>query len=235
MDAVSVVKYDKVKNNKKVFVNLETNNQIEINQESDLSLIEKAKHGDVEAYKTIVLRYQSKAYSIAKNVIKNPSDAEDIVQEAFIKAYRNLAGFRGDSSFYTWFYRIIFNLAIDLSRKKYRHVETGVGDSFELSKLKNNSTLNDNFQSKMEGPEEIVYRSELQEQINKALNELSAEHRTMIVLREVDGFSYNEISEIAGCSLGTVMSRLHHARKKLQQALLKRDVYQKTNLVNLKR
>lgn len=234
MFTTSVVKYFDFKNSKKVLnKKLETNSSNVAVEENDSVLIEKAKLGDVEAYKIIVLRYQAKAYSIAKNVIKNPSDAEDIVQEAFIKAYRNLSGFRGDSSFYTWFYRITFNLAIDFSRKRYRHVETGVGDSVELSKLKYSSTQNNIFQTKLENPEEIVYRSELQQQINSSLNELSAEHRAIIMLREVDGLSYNEISGIVGCSLGTVMSRLHHARKKLQQVLLQKDIYQKSNVVNL--
>ncbi len=102
------------------------------NVDPDLAYVESAKNGNVNAFRELVEKYQQRAFSIALGVVKNEADAEDIAQEAFVKAHRNLPSFRGDSSFYTWFYRIVFNLAIDLSRKKYRHTETSIPEEKDI-------------------------------------------------------------------------------------------------------
>jgi len=186
----------------------------------DRVLVERARGGELDAYRQLVEKYQSRAHSIALGVIGNKEDAEDIVQDAFLKAYRNLSSFRGQSSFYTWFYRIVFNLAIDLSRKRYRRSETSLGDDGTLDALNLHSAEDTgNLLGHVPTPDQVLHRQNIAVNIRRALDGLSSEHRAVIVLREVEGLSYSEISEVVGCSKGTVMSRLHHARKRLQRAL----------------
>jgi len=185
----------------------------------DAALVTRAVEGDLPAFRQLVERYQRRILSVALGIMGNRDDAEDVVQESFLKAFRNLHSFRRESSFYTWLYRIVYNLAIDEKRKRYRHVENSIGDekileaSAELATHRAGSVIRP--------PDADLERSQLQSQLKVALESLSAEHRTVILLREVDGLSYSEISEAVGCSKGTVMSRLHHARKKLQRYLKK--------------
>ena len=186
----------------------------------DRPLVERSRNGDLEAFRQLVERYQNRAHSIALGVVGSREDAEDIVQEAFLKAFRNLGSFRGQSSFYTWFYRIVFNLAIDLSRKRYRRSESNVGDHSSMDALTHHSTGDaSDFLGTVPNPDQAMQRTDIGKGIRKALDGLSAEHRAVIILREIDGLSYSEISDVVGCSKGTVMSRLHHARKRLQGAL----------------
>ena len=187
---------------------------------ADGPLVDRARAGDLQAFRELVERYQNRALSIAIGVVGSREDAEDVVQEAFLKAYRNLGSFRGQSSFYTWLYRIVFNLAIDLSRKRYRRSETNVGDHSSMDVLSHHSSGDvSDFLGSVPDPDQAMQRTELGQSIARALDSLSAEHRAVIVLREIDGLSYSEISDVVGCSKGTVMSRLHHARKRLQRAL----------------
>lgn len=186
----------------------------------------QAKAGDVAAFRRLVEQYQQRVLTIALGVLGNHEDAQDVAQEAFLKAYRHLPLFRGDSSFYTWLYRIVFNLAVDFSRRRYRHVENSVGDMATVenalgvsTKASRGRSESSGFLSSTPSPEDQVERQELRRSISKAMVDLSPEHRTVIVLREIEGLSYAEISHIVGCSKGTVMSRLHHARKRLQKAL----------------
>ncbi len=186
---------------------------------NDLDLVQRAQQGDTEAYRYLVERYQSKAFSVALGVIGNKNDAEDIVQEAFLKAYKNLGRFKGKSSFYTWLYRIVTNLAIDYSRKKYRKTEVSVGQmvSSDCDSKDLLDTLNSLFGEDLrDNPERYIVRDEIRTGLNRAMEKLSPEHKAVVYLREVDGLSYEEISDIVGCSKGTVMSRLHHARKNLK-------------------
>jgi RNA polymerase sigma-70 factor (ECF subfamily) len=187
----------------------------------DKSLVSGAQNGDSHAYQELVERYQKRALSVAIGLCGNPQDAEDLVQEAFLKAYKNLNSFRGTSSFYTWLYRIVYNLAIDLSRKAYRKSEFSSDDISTADAISRNSgNLSDAYIGKVSDPEQYLRSQEIRQSFSKALAELSEEHRIVIVLREIDGLSYTEISDVIGCSKGTVMSRLHHARKKLQAALI---------------
>ncbi len=189
-------------------------------EDVDAHLVELARQGDKTAYRKLVERYQQRVVSVALGVTGNYQDAEDIAQEAFIKAYRNLPTFRGQSSFYTWLYRIVLNLGIDLSRKAYRRNEQSFEDL--TTRNANGSPSNDlpgDIRGATEAPDEQFRRGEMRQHFSDALAQLSPQHRAAIVLREVDGLSYDEISRVAGCSKGTVMSRLHHARKKLQQVL----------------
>lgn len=190
------------------------------------ALLERAQAGDLAAYGELVRRYQSRVVTVAYGILRNREDAEDVVQEGFLKAYRNLNNFRGQSSFYTWLYRIVFNLSIDLSRKKYRRTEVNSGDSLQVdAHLARNATerggsgTGDVIIGRMAGPDEELSRGELRGKINQAMESLSDDHRSVIMLREVDGLSYAEIADVVGCTKGTVMSRLHHARRRLQKIL----------------
>lgn len=187
---------------------------------SDHSLVKRAKKGDKDAYRELVERYQQRVLSVALGVIGNPHDAEDIVQDGFLKAYKNLDSFKGNSSFYTWLYRIVFNLSIDLSRKAYRKNEYSSDDSSKMDALSYSTGAKaDLYMGKIAAPDKEFESSQIREGFRAALAELTEEHRAVVVLREIDGLSYAEISEVLGCSKGTVMSRLHHARKKLQSSL----------------
>lgn len=190
-------------------------------REEDLLLVERARSGDADAFRDLFERYHRRAYSLALGVVKHPDDALDVVQDAFIKAHRHLASFEGNSSFYTWLYRIVMNLAIDHIRrqKRARHVdyadalansegEAAAGDAALLPRI-----LGQN-------PSKSLMRKEIREQISEALAALSENHRAVLVLREVEGLSYEEMAEVMGCSKGTIMSRLFHARKNMQRHLL---------------
>jgi RNA polymerase sigma-70 factor (ECF subfamily) len=187
-------------------------------EESDFNLVKRIRNGDKEAYRSLVERYQRKVFSIAFGMVHNREDALDLSQDAFLKAYHNLDRFEGSSSFYTWLYRITVNVCIDHIRRTgkriqvdyddrvARNVEVDGEDSFFPSPLGIN-------------PSKVYGRKELLEQIDRALEELSPIHKEAIILREVHGLSYKEMAEVMEVSKGTVMSRLHHARKNLQAKL----------------
>lgn len=186
----------------------------------DGDLVERACSGDLDAYRELVERYQQRVQAVAMGIMGNFSDAEDVTQEAFVKAFRNLRSFRRQSSFYTWIYRITYNLAIDEKRKRFRHCETSTDDNEAIDRgMQRASQENTLHVVKESSPDEYLRGLELKGQVDQAMQELSHEHRAVIILREVEGLSYSEISDVVGCSKGTVMSRLHHARKRLQQAL----------------
>ena len=186
----------------------------------DHGLVERAREGDARAFQELVSRYQNRAFSVALGVVGRREDAEDVVQEAFLKAYRNLGSFRGQSSFYTWLYRIVFNLAIDLSRRRYRHAESSIGDNATMDAVAQHKPEDaGDLIGGIRGPEEEINRVALGKRLAEAIDGLSPNHRAVIILREVEGLSYQEISDVVGCSKGTVMSRLHHARKRLQRSL----------------
>lgn len=185
---------------------------------TDAELVALSQQGDRDAFGQLVERYQRRAFGIAIGVLRHPENAMDAAQVAFVKAYRNIASFKGDSSFYTWMYRIVVNVCIDHIRKhrKMRPVEydedfTQEGETMGLPLT--GSTLDMH-------PAERFERGELNEVLQAALETLSENHRAIILLREVEGLAYEEIAEVMDCHLGTVMSRLHHARKNLQKALL---------------
>ncbi len=188
-------------------------------EDVDLSLVERLREGDRSAFRKLVERYQQRLVAAALGVVGNYQDAEDVAQEAFLKAFRNIGSFRGQSSFYTWIYRITLNLAIDLSRKAYRRSERSFEDSAAGNPEYSSKDGDGGFSAHAEQPDEQLHRAEIRQRFLRALSELSPQHRAVIVLREIDGLSYAEISDLVACSKGTVMSRLHHARKRLQKAL----------------
>jgi RNA polymerase sigma-70 factor (ECF subfamily) len=194
----------------------------------DEALVSATLSGDKGAYRVLVERYQERLLRVALDILKNSSDAEDVVQESFVKAFLSLEKFKGQSSFYTWLHRITFNMAVDLQRKNQRrggqHFE--YKEDFSVSSNMRGSDANENgggndelLAQNIEGPQEALLRRETGKKIDEVLSQLSDEHRAVITLREVDGLDYEEIAAALGVPRGTVMSRLFYARKALQRAL----------------
>lgn len=158
---------------------------------------------------------KKKALHLALNVVRDENDARDLVQEAFLRAFRKIYDYSGDSAFYTWFYRIVYNLSVDFLRKPFRRrtsverLEPILGELAPLALPRAFART----------PDDVAYGAEVIERIVLALDELSEPHRVVIVLREIHGMSYGEIAEYLQCAKGTVMSRLFHARQRLQALL----------------
>ncbi len=184
----------------------------------DNELVARCQRGDQRAFKILVERYQKRAYGIAIGVLRNPEDAMDAAQEAFVKVFRNIDGFKGDSSFYTWLYRIVVNVCIDHCRKHGKMKPVEYDETFRR-KDEAAEVVPLTADTRPMHPGARFEQQELGEVLGQALDSLSENHRAIIILREVEGLSYEEIAEAMDCHLGTVMSRLHHARKNLQKAL----------------
>jgi RNA polymerase sigma-70 factor, ECF subfamily len=183
--------------------------------EEDRELIESAQKGDKLAFRRLVERHQRRAFAIAMGLVRDENDARELVQEAFLRVHRGLSAFQGGSSFFTWLYRIITNLAIDLMRKPGRR-------DVELDEERASDEESDfPLVSRIDGadPLDVIRRREIAARIQTALQALPDYHRGVILMREVEGMSYEEIAEAMGVSKGTIMSRLFHARQKLQRAL----------------
>lgn len=186
----------------------------------DADLVRKAQSGDARAFDQLVTRYRAKVYGMCYHLVQNDQDAWDLSQEAFIKAWRALGSFKGDSSFYTWIYRISHNCAYDWLRKKKIQGDGEFNDE-------TNKPIAAGAEAVPKGdrrPDEVLKGRELGARIQDAIAQLSPDHRTAILLREVEGQSYEDIAQVMECSLGTVMSRLFYARKKLQELL--KDAYE---------
>ena len=183
---------------------------------SDEEVIAKLKAGDDSLFNVLVHRYRRRIHQLALGLLRNEQDAQEVVQEAFLKAYLGLHGFRGASTFYTWLHRIVHNLAIDAKRQPYRKLIDweSIADraddvrTLELPRVSNSD------------PFESLSRTELTQSLNVALSQLNGLHRTVIVMRELEGLSYREMAERLRISKGTVMSRLFHARRCLQYRLI---------------
>lgn len=180
----------------------------------DEDLIRAAVAGDDAAFRELLERYKKRAFGVAIGIVGDPDEAQDVVQDAFIKAYYNLKEFRFGSNFYTWFYRLLVNQAIDRWRKTSRAATV----SLEEAWLSEESSPADSV-AFPKTPEELTANRELAAALSRAIGALPEYHRAVIVLREVDGLAYEEIAEVLKCSVGTVMSRLHYARAKLREAL----------------
>ena len=183
----------------------------------DLALVQEAKAGDAEAFRALVVRYQRKVYAVALGIVKDPDLAWDVAQEAFVRVHQHLGEFKGDSSFSTWVLRIGSHLAIDSLRKERTSSKQDIDDVNEADVQGGGEGIlatalgND--------PQQNALRRELAGKMTEALAQLPEKHRTILVLREVEGLSYEELAERLGIHKGTVMSRLFHARKKMQALL----------------
>lgn len=184
--------------------------------DEDRELIQRAQNGDHAAFRSLVERHQRRAVSIAMGLVRNENDAREIVQDAFIRVFKGINAFQGTSSFYTWLYRIVTNLAIDLIRKPGRR-DTELNEGRAVNEESTELPL----VSRIDGadPLDVVRRQEIAARLQEALEALPSYHRGAILMREVEGMSYEEIAQAMGVSKGTIMSRLFHARQKLQRAL----------------
>lgn len=187
---------------------------------SDLSLVRRVQRGDKGAFDALVLKYQHKVVKLVMRYVRNPAEAEDIAQEAFVKAYRALPQFRGDSAFYTWLYRIAINSAKnaivsrDRSPIEYDLDLQNSEESYDVQgRLKDSET-----------PEALVLTDEIRTTVNRAIEALPEDLRTAIVLRELEGLSYEEIAATMDCPVGTVRSRIFRAREAIDRRL--REVFE---------
>jgi RNA polymerase sigma-70 factor (ECF subfamily) len=175
----------------------------------EIQLISRCQQGDQEALKEIFDKYHKKVYRIAYGVVRHREEALDIVQEVFVKLFRSIKNFKGRSHFYTYLYRMVMNTAIDHSRKMGKQFVSSLDEegSFEPS------------EEIEKGPERILLRKELEEKVKWAMDKLPTEQKVALLFREVEGLSYQEMADAMGCSIGTVMSRLHYGRKRMQELL----------------
>src|ERR1700731_2892843 len=189
---------------------------------SELDLVNRCQKGDSGAFDELVTRYRTRVFGMVYNMVHNEQDAWDLAQDSFLKAWKSIGRFRGRSSFYTWIYRIVMNVTIDWLRKK--HVK-GAGAEFnDAIQLKEIEPASRTLPKADPLPHERMERSEIRARIDNAIAQLSPEHRAVILMKEIEEMQYHEIAEALGCSIGTVMSRLFYARKKLQNLL--KDVYE---------
>jgi RNA polymerase sigma-70 factor (ECF subfamily) len=177
--------------------------------DDEAEMISRCQQGDQNALREIFDQYHKKVYRIAYGVVRHREDALDIVQEVFIKLFRSIKNFKGKSHFYTYLYRMAMNTAIDHTRKMKRQPSSSMDEDegFQLS---------DNAEKR---PDRIFAHKELEERVKVAMEKLPAEQKAALIFREVEGLSYQEMAEAMGCSIGTVMSRLHYGRKKIQELL----------------
>jgi RNA polymerase sigma factor RpoE len=183
-----------------------------VDRPDDLSLVNRAQAGDLEAYDELVRRYQERIYSTIYHMTSNHEDANDLAQESFIKAYQALRSFKGDSSFFTWIYRIAVNRTINFLKQRKNRIQLSLNDlDFNAE---NDPDLVALISQKT--PRRDLNLAELQEKLNEAMQKLSHEHRLVVNLHDIQGLSHEEISKIMDCNIGTVRSRLFYARQQLQ-------------------
>ena len=181
----------------------------------DWQVVQAVQAGDVAAFDQLILKYRERVYAMIYNMTANREDAADLTQDAFIKAFQSINRFQGQSSFFTWLYRIAINGALThIRRNKLRSF-------FSFDKVHEDSSVAAvlNQLTDKKDVEREVFVNELQERLNEALLKLSIPHRTVVTLFEIDGLSHEEIAEIMNCSVGTVRSRLHYAKQLLQAEL----------------
>lgn len=178
-------------------------------------LVKKSQSGDVESFELLISSYDKRAYNIAYRVMGNEEDAKDMAQEALLRVFRSIKSFRGQSSFSTWLYRIVTNVCLDELRRRKNEKYVSMDSTIQTD----SGELHLEICSDKETPESVFEQVEQREVIRNAISELKDEYRSVIVLRDIQGFSYEEISGILDCSLGTVKSRINRARTMLRDKL----------------
>jgi len=184
--------------------------------DADLDIVRQVQAGDVAAFDRLIVKYRERVYGIVYNMTSNREDAADLTQDAFIKAFQSIHRFGGQSSFFTWLYRIAVNSTLShLRRVRLRSF-------FSLERIDSEEPISKEIIAALTdkvGAERDTYVRELQEKLNDAMQKLSIKHRTVVTLFEIDGLSHQEIAEVMDCSVGTVRSRLHYAKQLLQSEL----------------
>nr|UOZ97304.1 ECF RNA polymerase sigma-E factor [Cupriavidus sp.] len=186
-------------------------------READQVLVRRVQAGDQAAFNLLVLKYQRKVLRLVSRIVRDPSEVEDVVQEAFVKAYRALPQFRGESAFYTWLYRIAVNTAknhlVSLGKQPIPMTDL-TPDEDDTESFEARSVVTDN-----QTPESLLLSRQIAETVNQSIESLPAELRMAITLREIEGLSYEEIAEAMNCPIGTVRSRIFRAREVISAAL----------------
>lgn len=184
--------------------------------DADLEIVRQVQAGDVAAFDRLIEKYRQRVYGIVYNMTSNREDAADLTQDAFIKAFQSIHRFGGQSSFFTWLYRIAVNSALSHLRK------ARLRSFFSLERIDSEEPVSKEIIEALTdktGVDRDAYVRELQEKLNDAMQKLSIKHRTVVTLFEIDGLSHQEIAEVMECSVGTVRSRLHYAKQLLQSEL----------------
>ncbi|MFZ9733995.1 MAG: RNA polymerase sigma factor RpoE [Burkholderiaceae bacterium] len=186
-------------------------------READQVLVRRVQAGDQAAFNLLVLKYQRKVLRLVSRIVRDPAEVEDVVQEAFVKAYRALPQFRGESAFYTWLYRIAVNTAknhlVSLGKQPIPMTDL-TPDEDDTESFEARAVVTDN-----QTPESLLLSRQIAETVNQSIESLPAELRTAITLREIEGLSYEEIAEAMNCPIGTVRSRIFRAREVISAAL----------------
>lgn len=181
--------------------------------QTDLQLVRKVRHGDRSAFDLLVVKYQSRVASIISRYVYDSQEVLDLTQETFVKAFRAIDRFRGDSAFYTWLYRIAVNTAKNFLESRGRRPQ-GSADSAEAENFEEGARLRDNA-----SPETLLQREQLEQELGRAISALPEELRSAFLLREYDGLSYEDIARILECPIGTVRSRIFRARDAVDRQL----------------
>jgi RNA polymerase sigma-70 factor (ECF subfamily) len=185
-----------------------------VDKNADQLLVRRVQKGDKQAFDLLVIKYQHKILALVSRYIRDRSEVEDVAQEAFIKAYKAIPRFRGDSAFYTWLYRIAINTAKNYLVAQGRRPPGSDIDVADAEHFSGESSLKD-----IETPENRLFRDELQRTLELAIRQLPEDLKTAVTLREYDGLSYEEIAEIMGCPVGTVRSRIFRARESIDKQI----------------
>lgn len=184
---------------------------------SENNLIQRCKDGDIESFEELIRSHKQRVYNIALKMLSNTEDAMDVSQEAFIKVYRSIGKFNMESSFSTWLYKVVVNTCLDFIKKNKK-----LDKVYSIDEFIENREVNLNQQglkNKYDTPEEALDKKIKRQTINRAINELPENFRTVIILRDIQGFSYEEIANITNCSLGTVKSRIKRGRESLKKLI----------------
>jgi len=190
------------------------NNQPRISEQLDEELVSRVQHGDKTAFDYLVIKYQHRIIQLVNSYVKDPSEAQDVSQEAFIKAYRALGDFRGEAAFYTWLYRIAINTAKNYLNSRTRRHSDYHFDIQEVEDMGNASQLKG-----MDTPLQLLLNQEIMATLNRAIENLPEEMRIAFNLRELEGLSYEEIAQTMDCPIGTIRSRLFRAREAIDKQL----------------
>ena len=206
---------DASKAEKQIYHDDESRQKDASERERDAELVKRCQSGDYAAFDELINLYRGKVYAMIYNMIRNDADAWDLSQDVFIKAWKALPNFEGRSAFFTWLYRIAHNVTYDWTRKK-KISSSGEFEDYMIDQADPGGLANP---KATDSPDTNLEREEVRNRITRAIDSLSIDHKEVILLKEVEGMSYQEIADSIGCSTGTVMSRLFYARKKLKEIL----------------